>query len=99
VHDLHDLLARCQALHDVGAEGTLLHGGDELPHDAEVDVGLEQREADLAHRAVDVVLAQAPLAAQAVERRAEPVGEGVEHRRSVDPPVESTARSRSRRAP
>ena len=50
VHDLHDLLRRREALHDLGAEGALLDVGDELAHDLEVDVGLEQRQADLAQR-------------------------------------------------
>ena len=49
--------------------------------DAEVHVGLEQREPDLAHRPVDVVLAQPALAAQAVEGGAESVGQGVEHQK------------------
>ena len=56
---------------------------DELLDDAEVHVGLEQREPDLAHRAVDVVLAQAPLAAQAVQCRAQPVGQGVKHQKKA----------------
>ena len=43
---------------DVGAEAALLDGRRELLDDLEVDVGLEQREADLAHRLVDVVLGQ-----------------------------------------
>jgi len=73
VDDLHDLLAGGEALQHVGAEGALLHRRDELAHDAEVDVGLEQRQADLAHRPVDVVLAQPALAAEAVEGRAQPV--------------------------
>ena len=38
----------------LGAEGTLAQGGDELPHDAEVHVGLEQGDADLAQRFVGV---------------------------------------------
>ena len=49
--------------------------GDEVLDDAEVDVGLEQRQADLAHGLVDVVLGQPPAALEAVEGRAEPIGE------------------------
>ena len=78
-HDLHDLLARREALQDVRAARALAHRGHEVLDDAEVDVGLEQREADLAHGARDVVLGQAPAAAQVAERRGQPVGEGVEH--------------------
>jgi len=58
VHDLHDLLARREALHHLGAEGALLHVGDELAHHLEVDVGLQQRDADLAHGRIDVLVAQ-----------------------------------------
>ena len=73
--DFDHLLARGQALHDVGPERPLLHRRDELADHAEVDVGLEQREPDLAHRLLDVLLAQAALAAEAVEGGAETVGE------------------------
>ena len=66
VDDLHDLLAGLQALQDLLAEGALANLGDELLDDLEVDVGLEQREADLAHGAGDrlfVELAAAPKVA------------------------------------
>ena len=66
--------------HHLGAHRPLAHLGHEVAHDAEVDVGLEQREPDLAHRLLDVLLAQPALAAQAVERGAEAIGEGFEHR-------------------
>ena len=41
--------------------------GDELLDDLEVDVGLEQREPDLAHRLRDRLLVEAALAAQVAE--------------------------------
>ena len=47
--------------------------------DLEVDVRLEQRQADLAHRLVDVGLGQLPARAQVGERALEAVGELVEH--------------------
>ena len=53
--------------------------GGELLDDLEVDVGLEQREADLAHRLVDVGLGQLSARADVGERRLEAVGELVEH--------------------
>ena len=53
--------------------------GDEPLGHLEVDVRLEQREADLAHRLVDVGLAQLPARAQVGERPLEAVGELVEH--------------------
>ena len=68
VDDLHHLLAGIEALQHLGAEAALLQRLGEGFDDFEVDVGLEQGEADLAHRRVDVGLAQ--LAARA------DVGEG-----------------------
>ena len=73
--DLHDLLARRQALEDVLAERALLDRRGEVAGDLEVDVGLEQREADLAHRLRDRLLVEAAAAAEAAERRLELVGE------------------------
>ena len=52
---------------------------DEGPHDPEVDVGLEQGQADLAQDLVDVGVAQPAPAPQAGEDGVEAVGEGVEH--------------------
>jgi hypothetical protein len=63
VDDLHDLLAGREALRDVGAERALAHPRDEVLHDLEVDVRLEQREADLPHRARDRLLVEASAAA------------------------------------
>ena len=51
----------------------------ELLDDLEVDVGLEQREADLAHRLVDVVLGQRAALADARERALELLRERIEH--------------------
>ena len=67
VHDLHDLLAGGQALLDFLADRALADALDELLDDLEVDVRLEQREADLAHRARDrfvVELAALPKVAE-----------------------------------
>ena len=68
VDDLHHLLAGIEAVQHVGAQAALFQRLGEGFDDFEVDVGLEQGEADLAHRRVDVGLAQ--LAARA------DVGEG-----------------------
>ena len=84
VDDLDDLLAGIEPADDVGAEAALLDGRREGLDDLEVDVGLEQRETDLAHRAVDVVLGQRPVGAQVRERRLELLREGVEHARQSD---------------
>ncbi len=79
VDDLHDLLGRREALHDLGAQGALLHVAHELAHDLEVDVGFEQRQADLAHGLVDVGLAQLAVTAQLAEDALQALGEGIEH--------------------
>jgi hypothetical protein len=73
VDDLDDLLAGREARRDLGAHRPLPHLGHEVAHDAEVDVRLEQREADLAHRLLDVLLAQPSLPPQSVEGGAQPV--------------------------
>ena len=67
VHDLHDLLAGVEALQDVLAARTLLDLRDEVLDDLEVDVGLEQREADLAHRLRDLLVVEPALAAEVAE--------------------------------
>ena len=63
VDDLHHLLPGVEALEHVGAEAALLQRRRERFDDLEVDVGLEQGEADLPHRRVDVALVErAPVA-------------------------------------
>ena len=68
VDDLDDLLAGVELLAHLDAQAALLHGRRELLDDLEVDVRLEQREADLAHRAIDVVLRQRAALADAGQR-------------------------------
>ena len=79
VDDLHDLLAGRQAGEDVGPDRPLADARDEVLDDLEVDVRLEQRQADLAHRGIDVGLADPAAAGQGAERLAQPLAEGVEH--------------------
>ena len=50
------------------ADGLLADPRDEVLDDLEVDVGLEQREADLAHGGIDVGLADPAAAGQVAER-------------------------------
>ena len=52
------------AWRDLGAARPLLDRGDEVPDDGQRDVGLEQRDADLARGGVDVGLGEPTLAAQ-----------------------------------
>ena len=77
--DLDDLLAGLEALQHVLAERALAHRADELLDDLEVDVGLEEREADLARRARDRLLVEARAAPEVADGVLEPVGERVEH--------------------
>ena len=73
VDDLDHLLARVEALQHLGAEAALLQRRGEGFDDLEVDVRLEQREPDLAHRRIDVGLAQLAARANVGERRLQPV--------------------------
>ena len=66
-------------MQDVLPDGALAHGGDEVLGDLEVDVGLEQRAAHLAHGLVDVLLGQPPLAPEPGERFVQAVGQCFEH--------------------
>ena len=68
MNDLHDLLAGGETLRDLGTERALTHTRDEVLHHLEVDVGLEQGEPDLAHRARDRLLVQLPPLAEVAER-------------------------------
>ena len=61
------------------AERALAHRRDELLDDLEVDVGLEQGQADLPRRARDGLLVEARAAAEVAEGVLEAVGERVEH--------------------
>ena len=81
VDDLHDLLAGSQALEDLLAERPLTDGGDEVAHHREVDVRLEQRQPDLAHRTRDRLFVELALLPQVAEGALQLVGEAVEHSR------------------
>ena len=80
VHDLDDLLRAGDRLEDLLAERALAYGRNELADHLEVDVGLEQRDADIAQRLLEVRLAHARAAAQALEGRVQLVGQLLEHR-------------------
>ena len=67
------------AWRQLGADGLLADARDEAADDPDVDVGLEQGDADLAQHLVDVVLGQAALAAEPLEDAVEAVGQCVEH--------------------
>ena len=59
--------------------GAFPDAGDEVLDDLVVDVGLEERETDLAHGDVDILLGDPAMAGQPAEGAAQAVGEGVEH--------------------
>ncbi len=73
VDDLHDLLARGEALRQLQAERARLHARHEVLDDLEVDVRLEQRETDLAHRFRDRFLVELAAPADLAESALEPV--------------------------
>ena len=79
VDDLDDLLRRAQALRDLRALRALLDPVDEVAGDAHVDVGLEQRDAQLTRDFVDVLVGELAAAAQLAEDAVETVGERLEH--------------------
>ena len=63
----------------------LADAGHEVADDLEVDVGLEQGEADLPQDLVDLGLAEPAPAPEAGEDALEPVGERVEHGSAILP--------------
>ncbi len=77
--DLHDLLARLEALEDVLPQRPFPYCADELLDHLEVDVRLEERKADLTRGARDRLLVEARPAAEVAEGVLESVGERVEH--------------------
>lgn len=78
-HDLDDVLRRRQRLHDLGGHAALLSLSNELLDDLKVNVGLEQRHANVAHGRGDIGLGQLTLAAQAVKCVVEAIAQGIKH--------------------
>ena len=70
---------RVERLGQLGADRGLADAGDDGAGDADVDVGLEQRRADLAEHLVDIAVGEPPLATEPLEDPLEPVGKRVEH--------------------
>ncbi len=79
VDEFDDLLPWREALHHLGSDRPLPHAGEEVPGDADVHIGLEQRQPHLPQHLVDVGLAQPAPAAEAREDPVEAVGERLEH--------------------
>ena len=78
--DFDDLLARLNALHHLRADGFGFDPVNEIPRHLEIHVRLEQRHAHVAQRLLEVRLAHARAAAQALEGRVQLVGQLLEHR-------------------
>ena len=79
VDDLDDHLARRDRAQHFRADRLFGDLVDEIARDRQRDVGLEQRDADLAHRRAHVGLRQRAAAAKLVEYAAEPIAQTVEH--------------------
>jgi hypothetical protein len=79
VDDLDDLLAGRDRLQDLLADRGFRHLVDEVAHDRQGDVGFEQGDPNLAHRAANVRLVERAAAAQAVEHAGKAVAQAVEH--------------------
>ena len=72
----------CGPVSDVqhfGADGPLAHGGDEIAHDAEVDVGLQQGDAYFAQGLVEVLLGYGAVAGEAAENALQLIAKRVKH--------------------
>ena len=80
--DTDDLLRGGEAAQHILADGALLHAGDELLDELEVDIGLEQRLAHLAHGVGDVFFGELALAAEPAKDLVEALLQTLEHRRN-----------------
>ena len=67
VDDLYDLLTRGETFQHLYAESALLHGGDELFHHFEVDIGFQKSQADLTHGFVDIAFRQLSFVSQFIK--------------------------------
>ena len=67
VHDAHQGLTRCQAGQHFLAERLFADAGDQVAHHRQRDIGLEQRDADLAQHFLGVGLGETGLAAQGLD--------------------------------
>ena len=83
-HDLNQLLGRGEALQHLLPDRTGADLPDQILDHLVVDVGLEQREPDLAQPGIHVLLRQLPLSAQAGEDPAQPLGQRIEHLTLLD---------------
>ena len=66
----------------VAPTASVTDAGDHVAGDPDVDVGLEERRADLLQHLVDVGLGEATLAAHALDDAFEAIGQVLEHQRN-----------------
>ena len=83
LHDADQRLSRRQRADHLLADGLFAHRGDEILDDRQRDVGLQQRHAHFAQRAVDVGVGEPRFAAQGLDDAAEPLGQIFEHGMSM----------------
>jgi len=74
VGDLHHLVGRADRADHRLAGGGVLGLGDEVADDRQGHVGFEERDADLAHHLVDVLLGQHATTGEPVENPCKPIG-------------------------
>ena len=79
VDDLDDRLRGRKRAHDLFADRALAHAGEKLFDDFEINIRLQEREADLTKRRVDIGFRQLAFAAELFENRVELLGQTVEH--------------------
>src|SRR5258708_23774920 len=79
VENLNDLLAGRDAAEHCLTERFLFDAGYEFFGDFKIDIGLEQREPDLAQRGIDILLADFSVTAEILENLLQPTAELRKH--------------------
>ena len=74
MHDLDHQVRRLERLDDLGADGFGLDVTAEVTGDLEMDVGLEQRRANLAHHLLDVFLGDTAATTETAKNVAQSIG-------------------------
>jgi signal recognition particle subunit SRP54 len=83
IDDTDDLLRAVEGLEDLGAHGTLADSVDELAHHAEVDIGFQQSDSNLAQGLIEVLFGYGAVTGEAAKNALEFVAKRVEHLRSI----------------
>jgi hypothetical protein len=83
VHDLDDLLAGSDGLHDLLAHRASSDPGKQVVRDLHRDVGVDQGVADVREAGIHLLRMQLPSRPELLENAVEAVGELLEHGASV----------------